>query len=93
MPKALKTGVSTVGGALILLPPPPTVDKTVFFNNSLVVVLGQRVASHGPPPHNAATMAQGSPDVFAYGIAVCREGHLGSCGDAATNGSADIFVN
>lgn len=93
MPKALKTGVSTVGGAIILLPPPPAVDRNVFINNSLVVVQGQRIASHGPPPHNAATMAQGSPDVFIYGIPMCREGHLGSCGDAATNGSPDVFVN
>lgn len=90
----LRATASTVSGGLVLLPPPPSQHlRNIFVNVAPIVVVGQRVQSHGPSPHNTATMAQGSPNVFAYGLPVCREGDLASCGDPASNGSTNVFVN
>lgn len=53
-------------------------------DGDLIVLLGDDVAGHGDAPHDAPVMAEGSSFVRINGIAVCRQGHLASCGDAST---------
>jgi uncharacterized Zn-binding protein involved in type VI secretion len=52
-----------------------------------VVLLGDPVQGHGPPPHAAPTMVQGSSWITIDGIPVCREGHAASCGHPSTGSS------
>ena len=50
-----------------------------------VVVVGDRVASHGEPPHaGAPPMVEGTPGFRVGGAAVCRAGHRASCGHVTT---------
>ena len=58
-----------------------------FVNGQPVVVLGDPVAGHGLPPHTLPAMVQGSSWMTWNGIPVVREGHLASCGHAATGQS------
>lgn len=53
-------------------------------DGDLIVLLGDDVAGHGPGEHAAPVMAEGSSFMRINGIAVCRAGHLASCGDAST---------
>jgi len=55
---------------------------------TLWAVLGDPVAGHGPPPHDAPVMAEGSPFVRINGIPVCCAGHLATCGHPATGSGA-----
>jgi len=63
----------------------------VTVEGELWVLLGDPVEGHGPGVHAGPTMAEGSPFVFIDGVAVCREGHLASCGHAST-GSASMRI-
>lgn len=85
MPAIARVGIDTVGGALITGPGEPSVKV----NGATVSVLGDAVAPHGPPPHDAATIIQASGTVKAGGIGVVRVGDLASCGDVVATGSPD----
>lgn len=87
MPGIARVGVDTAGGTIL-----GGGQSTVFVNGSLAAVIGDAVAGHGIGPHANPTMVQGSSDVFAEGIGVCRAGDAASCGDTAT-GSSDSFAN
>ncbi|MGR9106760.1 MAG: PAAR domain-containing protein, partial [Gammaproteobacteria bacterium] len=64
---------------------------SVYADGDNIVCIGAAIQPHGVSPHDAAVMTEGSSTVYAEGIAVCREGDLASCGDAAT-GSTDVFA-
>lgn len=87
MPGIARVGVDTAGGTIL-----GGGQSTVFVNGSLVAVIGDAVQGHGSGPHGSPVMVEGSPNVFAEGIGVCREGDEASCGDTAT-GSSDTFAN
>ncbi len=81
-----RVGVDAAGGTII-----GNLAPTVFVNNSPVVVIGALIAPHDN--HVGAVMIQGSPNVFANNIAVCRAGDAASCGHTAGPGSSDTFAN
>ena len=87
MPGIARVGVDTAGGTIL-----GGGQSTVFVNGSLAAVIGDAVQGHGPGPHGGPSMAEGSSDVFAENIGVCREGDAATCGDVAT-GSSDTFAN
>ena len=60
----------------------------VTVEGTLWSVLGDPVQGHGIPPHAAPVMAEGSPFIRINGIPVCRQGHLATCGHAATGSSS-----
>ena len=64
----------------------------VTVENNLWVLLGDPVQGHGVAPHDAPVMAEGSSFINIDGVAVCREGHLASCGHAST-GSAVMRIS
>ncbi|MCW8918903.1 MAG: hypothetical protein OQL08_08830 [Gammaproteobacteria bacterium] len=49
-----------------------------------VVLQGDPVQGHGEGEHAGPVMAEGSSFVRISGVAVCRAGHLASCGHAST---------
>lgn len=53
-----------------------------------VVLLGDPVQGHGPAPHAAPVMAEGSAFVRISGIPVCRAGHAATCGHTSTGSGA-----
>lgn len=59
----------------------------------IVVLLGDPVQGHGPAPHAAPVMAEGSPFVRINGIPVCRAGHAASCGHVSTGSAAMRISN
>ena len=87
MPGIARVGVDSAGGIIL-----GGGQSTVFVNGSLAAVIGDAVAGHGLGIHAGPTMAEGSSDVFAENIGVCREGDAATCGDTAT-GSSDSFAN
>lgn len=78
MPGVAVTGIDSAGGII-----QPT-QVGVTFNELPVAVVGCAVTGHGGPPHNAASMVQGSAIFKINGIPVCLAGMLASCGDRAT---------
>ena len=86
MPGVARVGVDSAGGIIT-----GGGQSTVYINGALAAVLGDGVAPHGSPPHNAAVMVEASGTVFAAGIPVCRAGDAASCGHRAT-GSGDVFA-
>jgi len=78
-----RIGIDTAGGVII-----GALQDFVRVEGALWSVLGDPVAGHGDVPHAAPVMAQGSSFVRINGIPVCREGHLASCGHAATGSAA-----
>ena len=63
-------------------------SENVFANGLSVVRIGDRVESHGLPPHSPSPpMVEGSSTVFVNGIEVCREGDAANCGDTITGSS------
>jgi uncharacterized Zn-binding protein involved in type VI secretion len=75
------------GGAIIA-----TATKT-FVNGKKVARIGDRVTSHGTGGHSGAVMIEGSTDVFAEGIGVCRYGDAASCGHRVTTTSPDTYAD
>ncbi len=67
-------------------------NTTVFADGHNIIVIGDLVATHGGFPHIVPPMVQGSPNVFAEGIPICRRGDVAACGHPAT-GSGDVFAN
>lgn len=94
MPGAARNNIDTINGGVQLSGP----QSTVNVEGQLWVVIGWKGASHPPCPkpkiHCAGnwSMVQGSSNVYAEGIPVCRAGDLASCGHATT-GSSTVYAN
>ena len=78
MPGASMVGVNTAGGTIL-----GGGQGFVRAGGALWAVLGDAVAPHGPGPHVAPVMAQGSAFVRINGIPVCIAGNAATCGHAA----------
>ena len=66
---------------------------TVFANGIQVGLHVSDITKHpGGGKHNAAKTTEGSPTVFADGVAVLRVGSGNDCGHKITEGSPDVFV-
>lgn len=67
--------------------------STVFANS---IAVGLHVSDITPHPkgskHKKAKTTEGSPTVFAEGVAVLRVGSGNSCGHKITQGSPDVNV-
>jgi uncharacterized Zn-binding protein involved in type VI secretion len=67
--------------------------STVFANGIQVGLHVSDITKHpGGGKHNAAKTTEGSPTVFAEGVAVLRVGSGNDCGHKITEGSPDVFV-
>ena len=86
MPGIARVGVDKAGGVIT-----GNLAPTVFINGSPVVVIGATIAGHGRSPHDAPTMSEGSVDVFACGVGVCRTGDLATCGHPIS-GSSNVLT-
>ena len=68
-------------------------SENVFVNGESVVRIGDKVASHGLPPHSPTPpMIEGSTNVFANGIGIVRAGDKANCNHIIT-GSSNVSVN
>jgi uncharacterized Zn-binding protein involved in type VI secretion len=56
-----------------------------------VSVVGDLIAPHGPSPHDAGVIIQGSPDTFINGIPLVHIGDATSCGCTVLLGDEDTF--
>jgi uncharacterized Zn-binding protein involved in type VI secretion len=67
--------------------------STVFANG---IQVGLNVSDITPHPsgskHKKAKTTEGSPTVFAEGVAVLRVGSGNTCGHKITQGSPDVYV-
>lgn len=86
MPGISRVGVDRAGGLVT-----GNLAPTVFVNGSPIVVIGAEVQPHGRGTHGGPTMAEGSVDVFANGIGICRTGDLATCGHAIS-GSDNVLT-
>lgn len=66
--------------------------STVFANGILLGLQGSKITPHGKGPHKSAVVSNGSPTVFADGIAVARVSSGNSCGHSMAQGSPDVFA-
>lgn len=67
--------------------------STVFANGIQVGLHVSDITKHpGGGKHNKAKTTEGSPTVFAEGVAVLRVGSGNDCGHKITEGSPDVFV-
>ena len=66
--------------------------STVFANGIEVGLHVSDITPHGKDKHKAAKTTEGSPTVFAEGVAVLRVGSGNDCGHKITEGSPDVFV-
>jgi uncharacterized Zn-binding protein involved in type VI secretion len=66
--------------------------STVFANGIEVGLHVSDITPHGKDKHKAAKTTEGSPTVFAEGVAVLRVGSGNDCGHSITEGSPDVFV-
>ena len=66
--------------------------STVFANGIEVGLHVSDITPHGKDKHKAAKTTEGSPNVFADGVAVLRVGSGNNCGHKITEGSPDVFV-
>lgn len=88
MPKNVgRVGVDVAGG-LLMTPLVPTVTV----QGMPIAVVGTPITPHGKFPHSGATMAQGSPNVFAGGKPVCGTMDIATCGHPLIS-SSNVFVN
>ena len=68
-------------------------SQNVLVNGDGVVRIGDKVASHGLPPHSPTPpMIQGSQNVFVNGIGIVRAGDKANCNHIIT-GSSNVSVN
>ena len=68
-------------------------SDNVFVNGKGVVRRGDRVASHGIPPHSPTPpMVGSSSTVRVNSIFICRAGDTASCGHAIS-GSSNVLSN
>lgn len=66
--------------------------STVFANGIEVGLNVSDITPHGKGKHKKAKTTEGSPTVFAEGVAVLRVGSGNDCGHKITQGSPDVFV-
>lgn len=67
--------------------------STVFANGIEVGLNVSDITSHpGGSKHKKAKTTEGSPTVFAEGVAVLRVGSGNTCGHKITQGSPDVYV-
>lgn len=66
--------------------------STVFANGIEVGLHVSDITPHGNNKHKKAKTTEGSPTVFAEGVAVLRVGSGNDCGHSITQGSPDVFV-
>lgn len=66
--------------------------STVYANGILLGLQGSRLTPHGKRSHKSATVTNGSPTVFADGVAVARVTSGNSCGHSMAQGSPDVFA-
>lgn len=65
---------------------------TVFANGQPVGLHVSNITPHGKRKHKKAKTTEGSPTVFAEGVAVLRVGSGNTCGHKINQGSPDVFV-
>ena len=82
-----RVGLDIAGGPLLT----PLVP-TVTVNGAPIAVVGTPITPHGKFPHTGATMAQGSPNVYAGGKPVCGSTDLATCGHPLVS-TSNVFVN
>ena len=92
MPKNVgRVGLDYAGPPTAILMDPRV--PNVFVNGKPIAVVGTTVTPHGKPPHNAAIMGTGSPNVFAgANFPVCGRGDMASCTDLLVS-TSNVFVN
>lgn len=84
MPGIARNGVDVAGGVAI------QGSSNVNVNGSGAVRLGDKVASHGLPPHAPTPpMVSASSTVRVNSIPVCRSGDSANCGHSIS-GSANV---
>lgn len=66
--------------------------STVFANSIQVGLNVSDITSHGKNKHKASKTTEGSPTVFAEGVAVLRVGSGTTCGHKITQGSPNVNV-
>jgi uncharacterized Zn-binding protein involved in type VI secretion len=88
MPKLSRKGdQNAVGGKIV------RGAGTVFANGIAVGLHVRDITKHpGGGKHNAAKTTEGSPTVFAEGVAVLRVGSATDCGHPINEGSDNVFV-
>jgi len=88
MSAVLLDGQSTAGGIIR-----SSGNSSVFVNGIRVIVLGDPVDCHNHGNNTVCpNMIQSSGNVYADGIAICREGDLSSCGHSGTSGYGSVGV-
>jgi len=88
MPKLSRKGDTDSGGGKI-----QRGASTVFCNGLPVALHTSDISKHpGGGKHNAAKTTEGSPTVFAEGVAVLRVGSGNDCGHPINQGSDNVFV-
>ena len=83
MPAVARDG-DLCGGAIVA-----TATATAV-NGLAPARIGDAVEPHGDPPHDSATMVEGSATVLVEGVGVCRVGDAASCGHTITTGSPNV---
>lgn len=84
---ASRVNIDTAGGLIV-----GNLAPDVFVENRNITVVGASINPHGVGIHNSSIMIEGSSDVFANNISVCRLGDHASCGHTST-ASSSVFVN
>jgi uncharacterized Zn-binding protein involved in type VI secretion len=88
MMKVARVNVDNVNGGVIIGPG----ASTVFVNGSKVSTLGDKVDDH-PNHEQPLNIVEASPNVFAEGIRVVRQGDAVNCGHTVSTGSNNVFAN
>jgi uncharacterized Zn-binding protein involved in type VI secretion len=81
-----KDDTNAVGGKIV------RGASTVFANGIPVGLNVSDITSHGKDKHKASKTTDGSPSVYAEGVAVLRVGSGTTCGHSITTGSPDVYV-
>lgn len=81
-----KDDTNAVGGKIV------RGARTVFANGKPVGLNVSDITSHGKNKHKNSKTKEGSPSVYAEGVAVLRVGSGTTCGHKITQGSPDVNV-
>ena len=84
MPGVTRNG-DTAGGTI------SSSQSSVKANGINIATDGNKIASHGDAPHDAASITAGSRKVFIGGIAVVNSGDTATCGHTS-NGSSNVII-
>lgn len=87
MPGITRVNADSAGGEIF-----EVLASSIYVNGCNVAVLNAHIVGHGVSPHSGPMMIEASPDVYAEGKKVCRQGDAASCGHEAT-GSSNVFAN